>query len=397
MANYDDKIQNNIFSTACIHAGVEADPTTGATLTPIYQTTTYTQAAIGCDKGYTYSRSGNPTVSALEKKLGILEGGKTAVCFSSGMAAITALFLALLKSGDHILCSDVVYGGTVRLLHHVLKKLGIEATFVDTSKPELIKKAIRSNTRLLFIETPANPTLKLTDIKQATDAAHSNSKGILCAVDNTFLTPVLQQPLALGADIVVHSTTKYIDGHNATIGGALIAKDTELTEQFRFIQNTVGFIQSPFNAWLTLQGVKTLPIRIKQHSENALTIARFLEQHPKIKQVTYPGLKSFPQYQLAQTQQQGHGGMLTFELVGGFDTGIQLLNTVKRCALAENLGAIETLITHPASMTHAEIHEEQRNKIGITDGLVRLSVGLEDPNDIIQDLSAALEHCGKSQ
>lgn len=386
---YQNKARSKL-QTDCIHAGVSPDPTTGAILTPIYQTTTYVQESVGKDKGYTYTRSGNPTVAALEKKLAEVEGVRhAATCFATGMAAITALFLACLKSGDHIICSDVVYGGTVRLLDSILRNFNIAVDYVDTADPKAVEQAIRAQTQLIFIETPANPTLKLTDIAQVAKLA--KQAGLLLAVDNTFLTAVLQKPLELGADIVVYSTTKYIEGHDATLGGALIAKSAKLIEQFRFVQNSVGFAQSPFEAWLTLQGIKTLPVRLQNHSVNALKVAKFLQSHPKIKQVWYPGLRSFPQYALAQRQHQDHGGIIAFEVKGGLDAGIQLMNTVKLCSLAENLGAVETLITHPASMTHGPIPAEQRAKVGISDSLVRLSVGLEAPDDIIQDLNQALE------
>lgn len=383
--------QETGFATRCIHAGVVPDSTTGAILTPIYQSATYVQDAIGVHKGYTYSRSANPTVSALEKKLAALEGVDTAICFNTGMSALTTIFLALLKSGDHIVCGDVVYGGTVRLLRQVLNKFGVAVTFVDTSDPTQVKNAILAYTRLIFIETPANPTLKLTDIAAISHIAHENN--ILLVVDNTFLTAALQKPILLGADIVLYSTTKYIDGHNATVGGALLAKDATLTEKLSFTRNAVGSIQAPFDAWLTLQGIKTLEPRMQIHSANAATIAQYLVQHPKISRVTYPGLIDFPQRDLAQRQQLNYGGMLTFEVRGGYDKAVKVMNAVRLCALAENLGTVETLITHPASMTHAPIPAEQRNSIGISDGLIRLSVGLENPQDIIADLEQAITAC----
>ncbi len=387
--------QDHAFETASIHAGVAPDPSTGAILTPIYQTTTFVQDAVGQDKGYTYTRSGNPTVAALEKKLGALEGVAPAACFATGMAAITALFLSELRSGDHIICSDVVYGGTVRLLDQVLNRFGLEVSYVDTSDLAAIKAAITPATRLIFVETPANPTLKLTDLAAVSDIA--KRANLLFVVDNTFLTAALQQPFKFGADVVMYSTTKYIDGHNATVGGALLAHDDELLERLRFVQNAVGFGQSPFEAWLTLQGIKTLSLRLRQHSENALTVARFLEAHDQISCVYYPGLPSFPQHELALRQHGDQGGMLAFEVVGGVDAGIQLMNSVRLCALAENLGTVETLITHPASMTHGPIPQEQRSAVGITDGLVRLSVGLEDPQDIISDLEQALNQAKTKQ
>ncbi len=387
-----DTVDEYGFSTRSIHAGISPDPTTGAILTPIFQTTTYVQEAVGVHKGYTYSRSANPTVLALEKNLGALDEVERAVCFSTGMAATTALCLTLLQSGDHIVCSDVVYGGTVRLLREVLIKFGVSTSFVDTADPAKVRSAITANTKLIFIETPANPTLKLTDIQAIAQVARE--KKILLAVDNTFLTAALQQPFKLGADIILYSTTKYIDGHNATVGGALLAKDPALVERFIYLRNAVGSIQTPFNAWLTLQGVKTLQIRLQQHSHNALLVANYLNSHPKVEQVTYPGLNSFPQYELAKRQQAADGGLLTFEVKGGYEQAIKLMQAVRLCSLAENLGSVETLITHPASMTHGPVPVEQRRAIGISDGLIRLSVGLENPEDIIKDFEQAFLHCG---
>lgn len=381
--------QEKHFETQAIHSGIHPDSVTGAILTPIYQTATYVQSQIGAETKYTYSRTSNPTVTALEENLGALEGIDAAVVFSSGMAAIHALFAALLTSGDHVICSDVVYGGTVRLLRDVFEKFKISTQYVDTTCLDKIQQAIQPNTRLILIETPANPTLKLTDIAAVAHIAHQHN--ILLAVDNTFLTPALQKPFQLGADIIIHSTTKYIDGHNATIGGALLAKEAQLSEKFQAIRNTIGAIQSPFDAWLTLQGVKTLALRIRQHSKNALHVAEFLQQHPCVQKVTYPGLLTFPQYALAKQQHAGnHGGILTFEVKGGFENAVRLLQAVRLCALAESLGSVETLITHPASMTHKPIPAEKRQAIGISDGLIRLSVGIENVADIITDLQQAL-------
>ena len=377
------------FDTLALHAGSVADPTTGALLTPIYQTTTYRQEAVGKDKGFTYSRSANPTVSALERRLAALEGVDYCTCYGTGLAATTVLCLALLRSGDHVVASEAVYGGTVRLLQQVLAPFGVTAEFVDTSDENALKQALANEkTRFVFIETPANPTLKLTDIQLAARISHEF--GALLIVDNTLLTPALQRPFELGADVVLHSTTKFIEGHNATVGGALLARDQKLHEHFNFIRNAIGAIQSPFPAWLTIQGVKTLGLRMAHHSENALTIARFLERHPLVTNLAYPGLESFPQFQLARKQQSSGGALISFEISGGVAAGIRLMNNVRLCALAENLGSAETLITHPASMTHADVPIEQRQAAGITDGLVRLSVGLEDPVDVIRDLSQAL-------
>lgn len=374
--------------TAALHSGTEPDPTTGAILTPIYQTTTYRQNAVGSDKGYTYSRAGNPTVKALEDRVATLEKAEYATCFSSGLAATNALFLTLLKAGDRVVVSDVCYGGTVRLLEQILTKFGVEADFVDTSDEAKLAESLQKPAALVFIETPANPTLKLTDIALAARLAHE--AGALLAVDNTLLSPALQRPIELGADIVLESTTKFFDGHNATIGGALATSNAALDEAFKFTRKTIGSIQAPFDAWLTLQGSKTLPLRVWQQSENALAVAAFLKDHPRVKNLNYPGLPDFPQYELARRQQTAGGALLSFELHGGIDSGIALMNSVKLCSLAENLGSAETLITHPASMTHSSVAPEAREKAGITDGLVRLSVGLENPEDIIADLDRAL-------
>jgi len=376
------------FDTLALHAGTYPDPTTGAILTPIYQTTTYRQEAVGRDRGFTYSRSGNPTVSALERRLAALEGADFCSCYATGLAATTALCLALLRAGDRVVCSQAVYGGTVRLFRQVLASFGVNAQFVDTSDEEALNTALREPARFVFIETPANPTLKLTDVVLA--ARLAKEAGALLVVDNTLLTPALQRPFDLGADIVLHSTTKFIEGHNATVGGALITRDAQLHERLAFARNAIGAIQSPFPAWLTLQGVKTLPLRMARHSENALRIARFLMVHDRIASVAYPGLESFPQFALAQRQQTAGGALIAFEVKGGVEAGVRLMNSVRLCALAENLGAVETIITHPASMTHADVPASQREAAGITDGLVRLSVGLENPVDLIGDLVQAL-------
>lgn len=374
--------------TLAIHGGVSPDAAFGAILTPIYQSTTYVQEAVGVHKGFTYSRAANPTVDALERALGALEDTPPAVCFATGMAAITTLFLSILKSGDHAVISDFVYGGTVRLFQQLLGGLGIDYTFVDASRPELVDQAITPRTKIVFIETPGNPTLKLVDIAAIAEVAHRH--GVKLAVDNTFLTPVLQPIFELGADISVLSTTKYIEGHNSTVGGSLATRDEKLLERLRLIRKTTGCIQSPQEAWLTLRGLKTLPSRIRQHSENALVVAQWLEAHPAVAHVSYPGVASFPQRELAERQHVAHGGMLAFEIKAGAEAAITLMNSVKLCSLAENLGAVETLITHPVSMTHADVPAEKRLEIGITDGLIRLSVGLEAPEDIIADLEQAL-------
>jgi len=378
------------FTTRQIHAGVTPDPVTGSILTPIYQTTTYVQESVDryLSKGYSYSRSGNPTVRALERKLTDLEGGADTACFATGMAAVNAIYMALLNAGDHVVVSDVAYGGTYRLSTKVYSRFGVEFTFADTSRTEEVEKAIRPNTKLVLIETPANPTLKCTDL--AAVSKITRARKIVHAVDNTFLTPYYQRPLELGADLIVHSTTKYMDGHNATVGGAVVSSTKELDEKIRFIQNSTGTIMSPQVAWLTLQGCKTLSIRMDRQCANALAIARFLEKHPKVAKVMYPGLESFPQYELSRRQATGFGAMLWFEVNGGVQAGKRIMDTVKLCTLAENLGSVETLITHPVTMTHSAVEPAERARVGITDGLVRVSVGLEDVEDLIADLEQAL-------
>ena len=378
------------FTTRQIHAGVTPDPVTGSILTPIYQTTTYVQESVDryLSKGYSYSRSGNPTVRALERKLTDLEGGADTACFATGMAAVNAIYMALLNAGDHVVVSDVAYGGTYRLSTKVYSRFGVEFTFADTSRTEEVEKAIRPNTKLVLIETPANPTLKCTDL--AAVSKITRARKIVHAVDNTFLTPYYQRPLELGADLIVHSTTKYMDGHNATVGGAVVSSTKELDEKIRFIQNSTGTIMSPQVAWLTLQGCKTLSIRMDRQCANALAIARFLEKHPKVAKVMYPGLESFPQHELSRRQATGFGAMLWFEVEGGVQAGKRIMDTVKLCTLAENLGSVETLITHPVTMTHSAVEPAERARVGITDGLVRVSVGLEDVEDLIADLETAL-------
>ncbi len=379
------------FSTRQIHAGVKPDPLTGSILTPIYQTTTYVQDSVDeyMAKGYSYSRSANPTVRALERKLTNLEGGNDCSCFGTGMAAINAVLLAFLNAGEHAVVSDVAYGGTYRLCTQVFTRFGVEFTFADTSDPAAVRSSIRANTRLILTETPANPTLKLTDI--AAISAIAKEHNIPHAVDNTFLTPYFQRPLELGADLVVHSTTKYFDGHNATVGGAVVSRTAELDEATRFIQNSTGTIMSPQVAWLTLQGCKTLSVRMEKQSANAAAIAEFLEGHPKVERVCYPGLESFPQHELASSQASGYGAMVWFEVIGGLAAGKALMDSVEIWALAENLGAVESLITHPVTMTHADVDEAERRRVGISDGLVRLSVGLEDADDLIAALAVALD------
>lgn len=378
------------FTTRQIHAGVVPDPETGSILTPIYQTTTYVQPSVDeyLSKGYSYSRSSNPTVRVLENKLTELEGGFDTACFSTGMAAVQGVMLALLNTGDHAVISDVAYGGTYRLCTKVLSRFGVTFTFADTSDPASVDAAIQDNTRLIFTETPANPTLKVTDV--AAISAIAKRHGIPHAVDNTFLTPYYMRPLELGADIVVYSTTKYLDGHNATVGGAVVSRTKELDEAVRFIQNSTGSIMSPQVAWLTLQGCKTLSLRMDQQSANALAIARHLEAHDKVEQVCYPGLESHAQHEVSKDQASGFGAMVWFEVKGGLTAGKALMDTVRIWSLAENLGSVESLITHPVTMTHADVEEAERARVGIIDGLVRLSVGLEDVEDLIEALDEAL-------
>ncbi len=378
----------NNYNTVCIRGGQDADPTHGGILPPVYQTTIFRRKVVGEDQDFTYSRVDNPTVAALESRLGALENCLPAVSFSSGTSAISTLFLALLKKGDHVVCSDVVYGGTYRFLVEVLEKLGVTSDFVDTSDLASTKRALQRPTKLLLLESPANPTLKLTDIAANSDLAHEY--GTLVVVDNTFLTPVLQRPLDLGADLTIYSTTKFIDGHNATIGGALCTRDEAIREELAFYRKCVGTIQTAHNAFLTLQGLKTLPLRLKQQTSNALAVASRLEGNPHVKEVIHPDLPSFPQRELADRQQASGGGLVTIVLHGGLPEACRALGALKLCTPAQSLGTVETLVTHNATMTHAEVPDERRLQLGIVDGLVRISVGLEDPQDIAADLEQAL-------
>lgn len=370
----------------CIHAGQEPDASTGAIITPIFQTSTYVQEELGRHKGYEYARTQNPTRTALEQNLAAIEGGKAAFAFASGMAAISAIAGAL-SSGDHVVVTDNTYGGTFRLFDKVLTRYRLTFTYVDTSKPDQIERALRPETKLVFVETPTNPVMRLTDI--AAVAALTRSKGIRLAVDNTFASPCVQRPLELGADIVVHSTTKYLNGHSDSVGGIVIATRDDDIEWLRFIQNAAGGIMGPFDAWLVLRGTKTLPLRMAQHNANGMALANYLSKHPKVRAVLYPGLPAHPQHDLAKRQMKGFGGMLTFD-AGTFEAARNVCNRVKLMALAESLGGVETLISHPASMTHASVPPERRAAIGLTDSLVRISVGIEDPADLIDDLAQAL-------
>ncbi|GIW23148.1 MAG: cystathionine gamma-synthase [Candidatus Sericytochromatia bacterium] len=376
------------FSTKAIHVGQEADIATGATIVPIYQTSTYTQDGIGKHKGYEYSRTGNPTRTALEKCLASLEEGKYALAFSSGCAA-TMNVMSLLKSGDHVIASDDLYGGTYRLFQKVLTKFGIKFTFLDMTNTENLLKNILPETKMVWIETPTNPLLKLCDIKAISEIC--KNKNLILAVDNTFMSPYFQKPLNLGADIVVHSTTKYIGGHSDVVGGAIITSNEDIYKEIKFYQNSIGAVPGPFDCWLTLRGIKTLALRMKEHNKNAMSIAKFLSNHEKILKVNYPGLESHPQHQLAKKQMTGFGGMISFEVKGGIEAGIKVATSTKLFSLAESLGGVESLIGHPATMTHAAIPKEEREKIGLTDGLIRISVGIEDEKDLIEDLSLALD------
>ncbi|OFW02226.1 MAG: cystathionine gamma-synthase [Acidobacteria bacterium RIFCSPLOWO2_12_FULL_59_11] len=374
------------FSTNAIHAGQEPDPSTGAVVVPIYQTSTYVQEELGKHKGYEYSRTGNPTRTALERNMAVLEGGHSALAFASGMAAINAV-LTLLKSGDHVVCSEGAYGGTPRLFNAVLKNFGLDFTYVDTTRGENVASALRPNTRMVYVETPTNPLMKITDL--AAVAGVTRPRKLLLVVDNTFLSPFFQKPLQFGADIVVHSTTKYLNGHSDGVGGVAVLAREEDAARLKFIQNAAGAILGPFDSWLVLRGVKTLAVRMRQHEANALVVAKYLSEHPKVKTVYYPGLTEHPQYELARKQMRGFGGMMSFE-TGSFENARKMLNRVRLCSLGESLGGVETLICHPATMTHAYFSEEERQRLGITQGLVRLSVGIEDVEDILAELEQAL-------
>ena len=363
------------------------DPATGAIITPIYQTSTYVQDALGQHKGYEYARTQNPTRSALEGNLAAIERGKAAFAFASGMAA-TGAVMTLLAAGDHVIVTDNTYGGTYRLFERVLRKYELDFTYVDTSDLDALRGAFRPSTKMLFLETPTNPVLRLTDIAAASEIAHA--KSVFVVVDNTFASPYVQRPLDLGADIVVHSTTKFLNGHSDSVGGIAIAARDEHIEWLRFVQNAEGAILGPMDAWLVLRGTKTLPIRMERHNTNAQVIAEFLAGHAKVTRVHYPGLPSHPQHDLARRQMRGFGGLISFEL-GSFENARTLLNSVELLALAESLGGVETLISHPATMTHASVPAERRAQIGITEDMVRVSVGIEDVDDLIADLSQALD------
>ena len=375
------------FSTVCIHAGQEPDPSTGAIITPIYQTSTYVQDGLGRHKGYEYARTQNPTRAALEANIAAIEKGKAGFAFASGMAAEGAV-MTLLQSGDHVVVTDNTYGGTYRLFERVLRKYQLDFTYVDSSNLEEIERAIRPSTKLLFLESPTNPTLRLTDLRGACEIAHA--RNVVVVVDNTFASPYVQRPIEFGADLVVHSTTKFLNGHSDSVGGIVIAVKDEHIEWLRFIQNAEGAILGPMDAWLVLRGTKTLPIRMERHNINAMALAEFLAAHPKVTRVHYPGLPSHPQHALARKQMCGFGGLISVQL-GSLDKARILLEGVRLMSLAESLGGVETLISHPATMTHASVPAERRQAIGVTDDLVRISVGIEDIEDLRDDLAQALD------
>jgi cystathionine beta-lyase/cystathionine gamma-synthase len=379
--------RNARFSTICLHAGQEPDPSTGAIITPIYQTSTYVQEELGRHKGYEYARTQNPTREALEGNLAAIEGGRGAIAFASGMAAIDAI-TSLLQSGDHVVISDNVYGGTYRLFDKLLSRYRLSFTSVDTGDLGRVAGAITPATRMLFVETPSNPVMRLTDLRAAADLAHA--RGLRLVVDNTFASPCVQRPIEFGADLVTHSTTKYLNGHSDSVGGVVVATRQEDVEWLRFVQNAAGAILSPFDSWLVLRGTKTLPIRMAQHSANGMALAQFLADHPKVEHVHYPGLPSHPQYDLACRQMRGFGGMLSFE-TGSLERAARVLKSVRLMALAESLGGVETLISHPATMTHASVPADHRRELGISDGLVRISAGIEDIADLQEDLAQALD------
>ena len=376
------------FATRAIHTGQDPDPATGATIVPIYQTSTYTQEAPGRNKGYEYSRSGNPTRTALEECVAALEGADHGLAFASGLAATTAV-MSLLSPGDHVVAGDDLYGGSYRLFDKVLQKSnGLDFTFVDTTDPESVEKALRPETKMLWVETPTNPMLTLSDVEKLSGMAHA--RGATVAVDNTFASPYFQQPLSLGADIVVHSTTKYMGGHSDVVGGAAVTSDGDLHERMAFYQNAAGGVPGPFDSWIVLRGLKTLAVRMRQHEENALAVASFLQDHPQVATVNYPGLSTHPQHDLAKKQMSGFSGMVSFTLKGGAEAAYAAVQKTEVFHFAESLGGVESLITHPASMTHAAIPKEQRERRGVTDGLLRLSVGIEDVDDLVADLGRAI-------
>lgn len=375
------------FATIAIHSGQEPDPTTGAVTVPIYQTSTYAQDGLGRHKGFEYARTQNPTRTAVEKNVAALEGARFGFAFASGMAAIDAT-LRLIKAGEHVIVSDNTYGGTARLFTKILANYNIEFDFVDTSDALNVEAALKPNTKMVFVETPTNPIMTVTDLKAVADVAHRAGARVVC--DNTFMSPYLQRPLEFGVDIVVHSTTKYLNGHSDGIGGMVVLNDETDANWIGFVQNSAGAILSPFDSWLVIRGTKTLALRMEQHDKSGRIVAAFLEEHPKVHKIYYPGSASHPQHNLAKRQQRGFGGMVAFD-VGSLEAARIVLESVKLCTLAESLGGVETLICHPATMTHASVDPDKRQRLGITDGLVRISVGIEDTDDIVADLDQALK------
>jgi cystathionine beta-lyase/cystathionine gamma-synthase len=375
------------FSTECIHAGQEPEPHTGAVTIPIYQTSTYVQPELGRNKGFEYARTKNPTRSALEANLAALERGKHGHCFASGMSAIDTVF-RMLKSGDHVVTGENMYGGSYRLFSRVLESFGLRFTYVDTSNLDAVRAAMRPETKIVYLETPTNPMMTITDIAACAEIARKG--GALTVVDNTFCSPYLQRPIELGADIVVHSTTKFLNGHSDSVGGAVVSNSDELAERIGFLQNAVGAILSPFDSWLVLRGTKTLAVRMKRHEENGQAMANYLAHHAKVRKVNYPGLPDHPQHELAKRQMDGFGSMISFEL-GSKERAKSFLDRVRLCSLAESLGGVETLISHPETMTHASVPVADRKRLGITPGLVRISVGIEDVEDLIADVESAFE------
>ena len=376
------------FDTRCVRGAISPEPVTGAIVPPIFQSATYVLEEVGRDKGFDYTRSSNPSRAVLEGALATIEGASYCATFASGMSAVDAA-LRTLEAGDHVVSSDDVYGGVSRLFNTVLSRHGLSFTYVDSSDPQNVERAMRPNTKLVWIETPTNPLLKISDVRAVADVAHAH--GVPLAVDSTFATPVLLRPLEHGADIVMHSTTKYLSGHNQIIGGAILTNDAGYHAKMRYQQKAIGAVPSPFDTWLVLAGLKTLHLRMARHSENAIAVARFLEGHVRVSRVSYPGLPSHPGHAVASAQMSGFSGMISFELKGGVEAGRALMNAVRLCALAESLGAVETMITHPATMTHVDVPKAERDARGLTDGLVRLSCGIEDGADIIEDLSRALD------
>ena len=376
------------FNTVCIHGGQAPDPSTGAIITPIYQTSTYVQDALGRHKGFEYARTQNPTRSAFEANIAAIEGGKAGFGFASGMAA-TGAIMTLLQSGDHVVVTDNTYGGTYRLFERVLRKYQLDFTYVDTSQPIEIERAFRPSTKMLFVETPTNPVLRITDLHVASELAHARNAFVV--VDNTFASPYVQRPIEFGVDMVVHSTTKFLNGHSDSVGGVVVATRDDHIEWLRFVQNAEGAIIGPMDAWLVMRGTKTLHVRMPVHNHNAMVLAEFLASQRKVQQVIYPGLPSHPHHALAKRQMRGFGGLVTFDL-GSLEKARALLDNVRLMALAESLGGVETLISHPATMTHASVPAERRKQIGITDGMVRISAGIEDVEDLREDLDQALTH-----